>query len=247
MQSDLFEIPIPSLSSQAAPKLAFLERFRFSVRFDQALVGTIALIMIYVLVFSFGVEKGKRFALVELKAERLKRETMVEELGRKLMEKSFPGESAAGMKASNPSNKKGVAVKQGSLPAVSLVPSAAQADTVKTAAKGKENPLVKVKAGAKTEAIAKPTEKMKGIPQGKYTIQILTYTNKKKAAAQTLLKEILQKGLKGFVMPTGSNLVVCVDAFENQSAAKKMLAELRAQNMVPTDAYIRLIPQSAGL
>lgn len=245
MQSDLFEIPIPSLSSQAAPKLAFLERFRFSLRLDQALVGTIALIMIYVLVFSFGVEKGKRFALAELKAERLKRETMVEELGRKLMEKAFPGESAAGVKASNPSNKAAAAARQGMLPAVSSVPTVPQADAVKKTAKGK--PLVKEKAGAITQVLAKPAEKMKGIPQGKYTIQIVTYTNKKKAAAQTLLKEILEKGLKGFVMPTGSNLVVCVDAFEDQIAAKKMLVELKAQKMVPTDAYIRVLPQSAGV
>ncbi len=247
MQSDLFEIPIPSLSSQAAPKLAFLERFRFSVRLDQALVGTIALIMIYVLVFSFGVEKGKRFALVELKAERLKRETMVEELGRKLMEKAFPGQASADAKGSAHSKKVATAVSQGMLPTVSSVPAALQVGTVKKAAKEKAKPLAKEKAGANTQVLAKPAEKIKGIPQGKYTIQIVTYTSKKKAAAEILLKEILKKGLKGFVMPTGSNLVVCVDAFENQIAAKKMLVELKAQKMVPLDAYIRVIPQSAGV
>ena len=58
MQTDLFEIPVDTTGVQAGNKFAFLERYRFSIRLDQILAATILMIMIYVLVFSFGVEKA---------------------------------------------------------------------------------------------------------------------------------------------------------------------------------------------
>ncbi len=205
MQSDLFEIPVPNIQTQTAQRFAFLESYRFSLRLDQALIGTIVLIMIYVLVFSFGVEKGKQFALVELKAERLKRERMVQELSQKLIEKSSE-----------------LTAKKKSL---SL--------TVPATAKAVATPPVNESR----------TEIKRTIPAGQYTLQVATYTKKQKAAADSLVKDLLQKGMKGFVIPSSSHLAICVEAFENHSSAKKILAELKAQKMIPTDAYIRGIPQ----
>lgn len=97
MQGDLFGMP--TMASQANPagaKNDFLERYRVTLRLDQALVGAIGLLVVYVLIFSFGVEKGKRLGMAELQAERTKHERVMRELGGKLFsaatiaEKTFP-------------------------------------------------------------------------------------------------------------------------------------------------------------
>ncbi len=81
MQTDLFE-STPTVTSPAVsgtPKVSFLERYRFTLRLDQAVAGVIGVVILFVFVFSFGVESGKKFAMAELKAERAKRERMAEE------------------------------------------------------------------------------------------------------------------------------------------------------------------------
>lgn len=85
MQGDLFgsASALPSVS-QNAQRASFLERTRLTLRLDQGLVALIALLVFYVLIFSFGVEKGKRLGLAELQAERTKRESMVRELRAKI-------------------------------------------------------------------------------------------------------------------------------------------------------------------
>ena len=90
MQQDLFgSQPAASQSSSYSNpnRMDFSEKYRLSLRLDQGIVALIAMLVIYVLVFSFGVEKGKRFAMAELRAEREKRERMVEEFRQKLYEK----------------------------------------------------------------------------------------------------------------------------------------------------------------
>ena len=85
MQTDLFGTPsVTARVNPAASKADFLQRTRFSLRLDQAVVMLIALLVVYVLVFSFGVEKGKRFAMAEIRAERGKREKIMQELQAKL-------------------------------------------------------------------------------------------------------------------------------------------------------------------
>lgn len=87
MQSDLFELSSQSIAAaEPEAKVAFLERTRVSLRLDQLVVGLIALLVMYVLIFSYGVENGKRFAMAELRAERAKREQMVSELTRQLFD-----------------------------------------------------------------------------------------------------------------------------------------------------------------
>ncbi len=84
MKKDLFgAVPVAAIPT-LTPKTDFLERYRLSLRLDQAMVGMIVLLIIYVLVFSFGVETGKRYAMAELRAERAKRERMAQELGEKI-------------------------------------------------------------------------------------------------------------------------------------------------------------------
>ncbi len=88
MQKELFAaVPVAALSdSFSQQKNSFLNRTRLSLRLDQMLALMIGLLLIYVFVFSFGVETGKRYSTAELRAERAKRELVTEELSRKLTE-----------------------------------------------------------------------------------------------------------------------------------------------------------------
>ncbi|MDA9101345.1 hypothetical protein N9K06_01570, partial [Omnitrophica bacterium] len=86
MQSDLFG-SVDSLFARqnSAKKSDFLEKFRVSFRLDQVLILAIVGVILYVIVFSFGVEKGKQFAWSEIQAERHKREEMIREFRGQLM------------------------------------------------------------------------------------------------------------------------------------------------------------------
>ena len=76
MQKDLFGASTASpLMNTLEPKSDFLQRFRLQLRLDQTIIGFLLLLVAYVLVFSFGVESGKRYAMAEIKAERSMRET----------------------------------------------------------------------------------------------------------------------------------------------------------------------------
>ena len=52
MQEDLFEFTQPVSAPAKIEKLAFLEKTRISIRLDQVLTGMIALLVLYVFVFS---------------------------------------------------------------------------------------------------------------------------------------------------------------------------------------------------
>lgn len=80
MQGDLFTgQPTLTQTDNKPQKNDFLDRHHLMIRLDQGIVGLISLLVLYVLVFSFGVEKGKRCAAEELRAERSKRERIMEE------------------------------------------------------------------------------------------------------------------------------------------------------------------------
>ena len=75
MQKDLFGAttlsPFPSTTQS---KSDFLQRFRIQLKLDQTIIVALLLVVAYVLVFSFGVESGKRYAMAEIKAERAMRD-----------------------------------------------------------------------------------------------------------------------------------------------------------------------------
>ncbi|MFA7255770.1 MAG: SPOR domain-containing protein [Candidatus Omnitrophota bacterium] len=62
MQTELFDLPSPRTLSEDSPvpKTSFLEKTFITLRLDQAIGLTLVLLVIYVLTFSWGVEKGKR-------------------------------------------------------------------------------------------------------------------------------------------------------------------------------------------
>ncbi|MBI2167062.1 MAG: SPOR domain-containing protein [Candidatus Omnitrophica bacterium] len=83
MQRELFEMSGPVVDASkfsVSSHKNWLDRFQVTVRVDHLFILGISVLVFYVLVFSFGVEKGKRFALDELRAEKKKREQISQEL-----------------------------------------------------------------------------------------------------------------------------------------------------------------------
>lgn len=213
MQKDLFgTAAVAAMPDTMSAKLSFLDRYRMSVRLDQALFLLIGLLVIYVLVFSFGVETGKRYAMSELKAERLKRERMVDEL----RDKVFPPQTA--LSSSVSAEKTQTASK---VVAEAGAPVTASAETAQTA----------------VEVPQQPIETATHAQNRKFTIQILTIASK--AAAEKEVKRLSEKGMSGFIISRGKLNEVCVNGFDSHKQALQHLKELKTQGMVPADAYVR--------
>ncbi len=62
MQTELFDLPSPRTLSEepAVAKTSFLEKTFLTLRLDQAIGLALVLLVLYVLIYSWGVEKGKR-------------------------------------------------------------------------------------------------------------------------------------------------------------------------------------------
>lgn len=82
MQAELFEMsgPVVEAARITRPSSSWMDQFKVTLRVDHLLIGGILALVLYVLVFSFGVEKGKRYAMAELKAEKVKQEQISKEL-----------------------------------------------------------------------------------------------------------------------------------------------------------------------
>ena len=82
MQGELFEMsgPVVDAARITRPSSGWMDQFKVTLRIDHLLIGGILALVLYVLVFSFGVEKGKRYAMAELKAEKIKQEQISKEL-----------------------------------------------------------------------------------------------------------------------------------------------------------------------
>lgn len=199
MQTELFDLPIPRTLSEdsTAPKNSYLEKTFLTLRLDQTIGLTLVLLVIYVLIFSLGVEKGKKSS----------------------------HESQGGR----------------SVPAEALAPEASQAIVASVA----KTPLVTVTEESVPKEVPitvaelpKPVAKVMR-PDGKYTIQHVTYITQ--SAADREIQKLAQKGYSSFVIPSGKHLQVCIAAFQSRQDAAKILKQLRAQGLVSGDAYVRPI------
>lgn len=79
-----------------------------------------------------------------------------------------------------------------------------------------------------------------GVPEGKFTIQLVTY--KAPVMAVQKVEDLSKKGLQGFIIPDGTYQQICVNAFASREKAGRFLTQLKAQGLAPSDAYVRSIP-----
>jgi len=74
-------------------------------------------------------------------------------------------------------------------------------------------------------------------PDGKYTIQHVTYVTQ--SAADREIQKLAARGYTSFIIPSGKHLQVCIAAFSSRDDAGQILKKLRSQNLVSGDAYVR--------
>ncbi len=84
MQGELFNLGMPqaaavNVSSLSERKSNWSDRFRITLRLDHLSIVAIFALVLYVLSFSFGVEKGKRIILREIEAQKTRQEETAKE------------------------------------------------------------------------------------------------------------------------------------------------------------------------
>lgn len=207
MQEDLFK-GNPLGSDNSDEQKSFLERIRISLRFDQITLLAILFIIVNTVIFSVGVESGKRNAVEKIETKLTQSQQLISEYRQKI----------SLLKAELASRPKALEQKP---------------DPVETSQVVRE--VKEVMQDAEQQS-----QESKQTLDGKYTIQLATYKRQKDVDQQ--LARLKSKGLTGFVIPSGSYLQVCVNAFQTKQAAGKLLTDLKAEGLAPRDAYIRSMP-----
>lgn len=83
-------------------------------------------------------------------------------------------------------------------------------------------------------------EVAKSKPEGKYTVQHVTYVTQ--SAADREVQRLVKAGQNAFALRAGKYFLVCIDAFQTQQEASRFLRQLKTQHRVSVDAYVRAIP-----
>jgi cell division septation protein DedD len=198
MQTELFDLPTPRTLTEdsTASKISCLERNFITLRLDQTIGLALVLLVIYVLTFSWGVEKGKK------------------------------------------SSRESHGVRSAS---AAVLPSVVAPVAVATVSRNL--PVESVEASIPKEVLIpvaelpKPVAKVAPRPDGKFTIQHVTYMTQ--SAAEREIQKLAQRGYSSFVIPSGKHLQVCIAAFQSRQDASKILKQLRTQGLVSGDAYVR--------
>jgi cell division septation protein DedD len=198
MQTELFDLPTPRTLTEnpADSKVSCLEKKFITLRLDQTIGLALVLLVIYVLTFSWGVEKGKRSSR-EIQGVRT--------------------------------------VSADVLPPV--VAPVAIAKVSRTLPAESVQDRVPMQVPIPVAELPKPVAKVAPRQDGKFTIQHVTYMTQ--SAADREIQKLAQKGYQAFVIPSGKHRQVCIAAFQSRQDASKILSQLRNQNLVSGDAYVR--------
>jgi len=228
MQEDLFgEARGEEEGSLRAPSpgpSGFIERVRLSISLDKVLFGLLASLIFFVLVFTLGVQYGKRTALESV---------LKEERGRSQGER--PGSPAE--RVAREPRAPAVSFAAGGATAVLTTtrPSTREAVEVFSA----EGPAVRpaADAGFPDEALPEPARR------SGYTIQLVTYLARDRAEREA--ERLRQEGFDSFIIASGQFFQVCADSFESVQAAKGRLAQVKEDFPAYRDAYVRPVQRSA--
>ena len=244
-----FEL-FPASAVSDSPKRCLADMFKeLTLNLEHIIILLIILLMVNVVCFSFGVERGKRLIrMASHSAPKVKTG---------IAEASSVG--AADMDV--PSIRSGnVLVRERNIsPAALNQPRPVINVTNAPAMAVQKNEIRKVVlndprlATAKISAVTKPVQNQNPpavvvnkppavqevkpvIQQGLYTIQIASY--KSKDIAQREILTLRQKGVEGFIVVKGEYLIVCVGKYNAKSDAEKVLSKVKSKYK---DALIRRI------
>lgn len=195
-------------------RLGWLDQFRITLRLDHLAITAILALVLYVLVFSFGVEKGRRFAFEELEARQTKETQLSSAL-------SSPQEV---LKERPPQPAEVTASSFSALPAAGSLSAPA-------VPKKAESAPANVSVLSLSSKVPSPSV------TSKYTLQLITFVSQSRAEKE--VERLKSLGLAAFVLPEGNKFQVCADSFESFKEAKERLMNLKKEGFIPPDAFIR--------
>ncbi len=217
VQGELFLEESKETGGQGA--LSFFSNSRLVVTLDKLILFLIASVVLFVLTYSFGYERGFRSAEKKFQALAGRIETIT------------PYQSVAGAVSSD------TAV---SIPAPLVLPETPQKSESSEAIS--ISTVTEISESQTEESAAKPSEKITtNVPNGKYTIQVATVLSQDKAKKE--VAKLGTKGLSSFFLQRSRFFEVCVGSFENVASAKGTLGEFKTKGLY-SDAFIRSIPRS---
>ena len=214
VQGELF---IDDKSGLRQSTSSFFSDRHISLSLDKAILFSIGFVILFVLTFSFGFERGKRTAEQRIQALTAHIETIPQV-------PTLPEVSTTPQGQENDEQVRGQA-------------------TVQAARFSRQEELDQVHAKSVIESSGKTAADQKNksiIPVGKYTIQVATAVSKDRAE-----KEVMKLGSKGhqpFFVQRGRFFEVCVGSFDTVVSAKSLLNEFKSKGLY-SDAFVRPIPQ----
>lgn len=192
-------------------KNSFLSHYRLTVSLDKLFLVLITIVVIFVLTYSFGVERGKR--VMEKRLETL-----------------FPTHSETVATAPYSGDVEESMTFEKTVLLVNDEESKAKEEAVEPIVEPVIQPLLQ-STGTKRVSPSRDLTR-----EGKYTVQLVTYVDQRLAEQE--VTRLKSKGHGGFIIPSGRYFQVCVNYFENLSKARSLLKQLRENGRYP-DAYVR--------
>lgn len=214
MQADLFQVPSSVSHPALEPKESILEKFRISLRLDQSLMILISLVIVYVIVFSVGFEKGKKTSARDYQRQEARK-------ARTVLQQTPKSEV--------------LMIDATQLPAAGTL-AAGGVQAVVTAQRESLTTPAPVPAADELPKALPPKA-----GKGKFTIQLVTFNTQ--AEADRLIEKLAQKGYRGFSSTQGKYRLVFVNDFESRAMASAVLKDLVAKGLAPKDAYVRNMPK----
>jgi len=204
VQGELFRENLGNdLGDRLEIKRSFLSKTVVSISLDKLIMAAVGLTVLFALLYSFGVEQGKR-------AMEQKLESFMPVHGDTLLQKK-PSEEV--LKAEEIVLVVGEeAMKEP--PGVQVALEETATEVIEVAKPGEKRlPLADLKRGSD------------------YTVQLVTYMTEEKAEEE--IRRLSTKGHQSFAIPSGNYYQVCVDYFKNKREAKETLLKLQTQGRYP--------------
>ena len=232
MQQDLFSSPSPyevgeTNRSNTIKPLNSRQNRSIAYGLDKLLIGVCLLVISYVVVFSWGVERGRKQIRTETEAK-------IEKLHNELSRLT----TVAHELAHSPMRK-----------AVEEIPVPANASNVQTVSLFKEPAELAQDQDQDQNAesvdtvvqkVVVPETQTLSIGDKKFTLQLATYVTTDRAEEQ--IEKLKKLGYDAFVIPSGKYFQVCIEKLPTKSMALSLKSKIQSETHLYPDAYIRNLP-----
>lgn len=238
MQSDLFTdstfTNTTDFSAAASNQTPHPERKR-KLGLEKFLLAVFLLVASYVVVFSWGVERGRRDVRFEFEAKLSSLESEAADL-RVQLEKAT---AALRGNSANAAFSADLSVEEGAWTA-SASRGASVPEEKKPAAEGKKKDKAKTANTPSSDLNTAPKQAVTlGSNAPKYTVQLVTYV--KKEQAQEKIAHLAKQGYEAFIIPSGKFYQVCIAQLPTKELAKSLKMRVQKESGHYPDAYIRKV------